>query len=292
MLILDGKKARDARTKSLMKGISALSRAPKLAIIQVGGNPDSALYIEQKKRFGTKIGAVVDHIRFGEGVSADEITKEIDRLNRDASVDGIIVQLPLPPGLDRDSLIARIDPAKDVDGLTPENAKLLADGLPRFVPATAKGVMSLLDFYGESLEGKDVAVLGRSKLVGTPVAEIARARGGRVTVCHSQTPNTKEVTNASNVIIVAIGKPEFIDVSYIKAGAIVIDVGINVVEAQSSKFKVQKLEEEIPRRKIVGDVDFAGVSKVASAISPVPGGVGPMTVLSLFENLLDAAKTA
>lgn len=284
MILLDGKKARDARRDALAEALHGLGFVPTLAIIQVGDNPDSTVYIEQKRKFAEKIGAKAPCFRFPEDASFAELYQKVKALNADASIHGIIIQLPLPRHLDKESLISLIDPMKDVDGLTDENQALLAEGCPRFVPATARGVLSLLDFYGISLTGKSVAVLGRSRLVGAPTALALRARGARVSVCHSQTENTQEITRASDIVIVAIGKPELIGASYIREGAVVVDVGINSLTGP--------LEEEVPRRRVVGDVHFAEISPLASAISPVPGGVGPMTVLSLFENLLDAARMA
>jgi 5,10-methylene-tetrahydrofolate dehydrogenase/methenyl tetrahydrofolate cyclohydrolase len=292
MKLLDGKVARNAHTEELKKGILGLGFSPILAIIQVGDNSDSTLYIEQKKKFAVRIGATARHIKFPERVSFAELSGQVEKLNLDEHVHGIIIQLPLPPHLDREMVVALINPKKDVDGLTPENQALLAGGHPRFVPATARGILSLLDFYKIGIKGKKIAVLGRSRLVGGSTALALTARGGDVTICHSKTTNTREITRASDIVIVAIGKPELIDASYVRDSAVVVDVGINSTETQNSKLKAQKLGEEIPRHRLVGDVDYAGVSKVAGALSPVPGGVGPMTVLSLFENLLDASNTA
>jgi len=284
MIFLDGKIVRDAHTEALKKGIIRLGFSPTLAIIQIGTHPDSTLYIEQKKKFATKIGATARHIQFPESVAFTELQYEINRLNSDDSVSGIIVQLPLPAHLERDRVIQLINPEKDVDGLTDENQSLLAMGKPRFIPATARGIVSLLDFYQIPIGGKNVAVLGRSRLVGGPTALALTARGAHVSVCHSKTTNTREITRGADIVIVAVGKPEFVDTSYIREGSVVVDVGINTISGP--------LDEELPRRKIVGDVLFPEVSKIARAISPVPGGVGPMTVLSLFENLLDASVMA
>jgi 5,10-methylene-tetrahydrofolate dehydrogenase/methenyl tetrahydrofolate cyclohydrolase len=283
MMLLDGKIARDARMKVLKTSFDVLSFVPTLAIIQVGDNPDSTVYIEQKKKFAKKIGTTALHFKFSEDVSYDELSQKVSTLNLDSAIHGIIIQLPLPPHLNKDAVIALVHPKKDVDGLTEENQKLLAEGHPRFVPATARGILTLLDFYGIEIKGARIAVLGRSRLVGGPTTLALRARGAQVSVCHSQTTNTREITNASDIVVVAIGRPEYVDATYIKKGSVVIDVGINSIQGQ-------KLDEEIPQRKVVGDVKFSEVSPLARAISPVPGGVGPMTVLSLFENLLDAAR--
>ena len=282
MILLDGKIARDVRTRALNASFSTLGFVVRLAIVQVGDNPDSTVYIEQKKKFALKIGVTVSHLKFPEDVSFETLSREIQNLNIDSTIHGIIVQLPLPKHLDKEKVIALIYPEKDVDGLTDENQQLLAESHPRFVPATARGILSLLDFYHIPLNGKKVVVLGRSRLVGMPTALAMKSRGALVSVCHSQTLNTREVTLTSDIVIVAIGKPELIDVSYIKKDAVVVDVGINSASGA--------LEEEISKRRVVGDVNFESVVSIVSAISPVPGGVGPMTVLSLFENLLDATK--
>jgi len=267
MIILDGRKARDFYMEKMMVKIRRNGFSPYLAIVQVGDNKSSSSYIEQKKKFGEKIGAVVEHIKFQADVSFEELKNKISSLNTDKKVHGIIVQLPLPIHLDKTSVINLILPEKDVDGLT-SNSK--------FVPATARGIKSILDFYKIPINGKKVAMLGRSALVGAPTAKLFQNSGAIVTVCHSQTPNTKKITSSSDIIIVAIGKPKFLDESYIgKNFPVVVDVGINSFEG-----------------KLVGDVDFEKVSSLVSAITPVPGGVGPMTVLSLFENLVEASDRA
>ncbi|MDO8579551.1 MAG: bifunctional 5,10-methylenetetrahydrofolate dehydrogenase/5,10-methenyltetrahydrofolate cyclohydrolase [bacterium] len=280
--ILDGKIARDFYKKTLIERVKKLSFVPTLSIIQIGDNRESAIYIEQKKNFGLSIGVSVSHIHLPAEATFDEIARIILGENSKSEVSGIIIQSPVPAHLDFLKLVNLIDPKRDVDGLTDENVKLLAEGKPRFVPATARGVMLLLDFYKISVSGKKIAVLGRSRLVGGPIARMLEMEGANVTVCHSKTANTREITKQSDIVIVAVGKPEFIDRSYVRDGAIVIDVGINSVYGE-------KLEEEIPKRKLVGDVDFGNIFAVVSAITPVPGGVGPMTVLSLFDNLISAS---
>lgn len=272
-LILDGKVARDFYKKALIERVAKLSLVPTLSIIQIGDNKESSIYIEQKKKFGLSIGVKVSHIHLPKAVSFDEIKKTIQSLNSDREVSGIIIQSPVPAHLDFIKLVNLIDPKKDVDGLTDENQKLLVEGKPRFIPATARGVMLLLDFYKIPVSGKKVTVIGRSRLVGGPIAKVMEMKGANVTVCHSKTPNTAEITRQSDIVITAVGKPEFIDHSYIKKGGVIIDVGISGLIGISG---------------LKGDVNFADVSTVVSAISPVPGGVGPMTVLSLFDNLVSA----
>jgi len=267
MILLDGKKARDFYAQILAAKIRTLGFSPHLAIIQVGDNPSSTSYINQKKKFGEKIGATVEHIAFPANVPFDELKKNILDLNGDKKTNGIIVQLPLPTHLDKKAVIDLIIPKKDVDGLT-ENSK--------FVPATARGVKSLLDFYDIAVKGKKVAVLGRSELVGKPTAKCMENSGAFVTVCHSQTANTREVTKSSDIIIVAIGKAKLVDETYVGENSpVVVDIGLSSLCG-----------------KLAGDVDFEKVKKLVSAITPVPGGVGPMTVLSLFENLVLAAEEA
>lgn len=277
-LILDGRKARDFYKAQLVLRVEKLRArgvAPRLAIIQVGDNRESAIYIEQKKKFGAGIGARVDHIQLPESSSQADLAARVSELNSDQAVHGIIVQMPVPAHLDRVALMNLVDPKKDVDGLTDE---------PLFTPATARGVMALLDFYGIEVRAKKAAVLGRSRLVGRPIAELLRRRGAEVTVCHSKTEDVPAITHTADIIVAAAGKPRLVDASYIGSPAtVIVDVGINTIAGE-------KLEEEVPKRRIVGDVDFDSVSPRVAAISPVPGGVGPMTVLSLFDNLVSAAE--
>ncbi|MBI5134405.1 MAG: bifunctional 5,10-methylenetetrahydrofolate dehydrogenase/5,10-methenyltetrahydrofolate cyclohydrolase [Candidatus Taylorbacteria bacterium] len=282
-LILDGKKARDSYKSRLIERVGALSCTPTLALVQIGDNRESTIYIEQKKKFGQTIGAHTEHIHLPENATENSISSRILALNRRDDVHGIIIQLPLPAHLDRLSLINLIDPEKDVDGLTDENQRLLEEGTPRHIPATAKGVSLLLDFYGISPAGKKAVVFGRSRLVGHPAAKLLEMKGADVSVCHSKTEDPEKISKTANILVVAVGKPGLIGARHVKEGAVVIDVGINSVSGA-------KLEEEIPKRKIVGDVDFEAVQSLASAISPVPGGVGPMTVLSLFDNLISSAE--
>ena len=284
-LILDGKIARDFYKKALVERVGRLSCVPALSIIQIGDDKESSVYIEQKKKFGLSIGVKVYHIKLSTDVTFDEVADVVKRENSNREISGIIIQSPVPEHLDFIKLVNLIDPKRDVDGLTDENQELLAEGKPRFVPATAHGVMLLLDFYKIPVLGKKVSVVGRSRLVGGPIAKVMGMKGANVTVCHSKTPNTAEITRQSDIVIVAVGRPEFINRSYIGEGAVVIDVGINSVYGEYS----EKLEEEIPKRKLTGDVDFSNVFDIVSAITPVPSGVGPMTVLSLFDNLVSAS---
>lgn len=271
MVLLDGKKAREHYTLSLKEKISKLSFSPCLVIIQVGNRADSDAFIKAKKTFANKIGAKEIHVKFEENVSQKEIEDTIKKYNADKSVNGIIVQLPLPTHLNPDEIIDFIDPNKDIDGLTSKTI---------FMPATARGISQLFDFYNIDPSGKSVTVIGRSKLVGTPIANMCRSRNAIVTVCHRETPDIPSITKKADIVIVAIGQPKHIDASYFSANKsidqIVIDVGIT-----------RDLEEGL-----VGDVDFEKVKDLVAMISPVPGGVGAMTVLALFENLVDSCYNA
>lgn len=282
-LILSGLVARDFYTGKLIERVKALKTKPILAILQIGNKEESNIYIEQKKKFGESIGVNVKHICFDENVSLDVLKKEINKLNVDKKVNGIILQLPTPPNFDFQSAINIIDPKKDVDGLTVTQRDLLFAGKNCFVPATAQGILSLLNFYNISVSSLKVAVLGRSRLVGTPIAQVLKNSGAIVTVCHSKTENTKKITKTSDLIIVAVGNIHMVDASYISSGQVIIDVGINTIAGSH-------LEDEMPYKKISGDVAFEAVLPKVSAISPVPGGVGPMTVLSLFENVVSARE--
>lgn len=283
MLILDGKKVREVHAARLVERVRALPCQPTLALFQVGDNRESNVYIAQKKRFAESIGARVIHRRFDEAVSFSTLADAVRADNGDDSIHGIIIQLPLPSHINKDNLIDVIDSRKDVDGLTSESQRLLGEGNPVFVPATARAILLILDFYGIEVKDKRVAVLGRSKLVGSPAARLLALRGADVSVCHSQTSNANEISRSADIVVVAIGKPELIGPDYFKPGAIVVDVGINSVIGEV-------FENEVPRRKLVGDVDHRAVESLISAITPVPGGVGPVTVLSLFDTLVESAE--
>ncbi len=263
MLLLDGKKVREHYIPLLMERIKKLSFSPCLVIIQVGDRADSDAFIKAKKSFAQKIGAQEIHVKLDEKVTQAEVLQQIQKHNNDEEVQGIIVQLPLPSHLDPDIIINSIDPKKDTDGLTPQAI---------FMPATARGIRDLLKFYQVELVGKKVTVVGQSKLVGKPIAEMCKKEGAIVTVCDSKTTELEEKTKNTNILIVAIGKPLFIDEKYVSKGQIIIDVGIT------------RAADNV----LHGDVDFEKVKDIVNAITPVPGGVGQMTVLALFENLVEA----
>ncbi len=277
--ILEAKTIRDEAINRLKKEVEGFSLKPTLAIIQIGDNEESGAYIKQKKIFAEKIGAVVKHLEFSADVTQNQIINEIKNLNQDKTVHGIIVQLPLPKNFNEYEIIETIDSSKDVDGLTSISWKFLgqnsAEGL---VPATAQGILNLLNYYHIDLAGKHIVIVGRSMLVGKPTALLMINHNATVTIAHSQTKNLQEITKQADILIVAIGKPKFIDASYVREGQIIIDVGINV-GMNSDKKKV-----------LCGDVNFEEVKDIVSAISPVPGGVGLMTVSALFENLIKAQQ--
>ncbi len=279
--IIDGRKTRDLLVPKLIGRIKALSYVPKLAIIQVGNRSDSTLFINSKKSFAKKIGITDVHTQVDEDVSEKELLEIIQRYNEDKSVNGIIVQLPLPENINLDLIIDSIDPKKDVDALTASKVKYWLEGRKDSIyPATARGVRTLLKEYKINLSGKKVTIIGRSMLVGKPLAMMCLSENATVSICHSGTLNLEEYTKSADIIIVATGKPDLVGAKHVKAGQIIIDVGINTIMGE-------KLDDEIATKKLIGDVDFEAVKDIVEAITPVPGGVGPMTVVSLFENLLD-----
>ena len=333
--ILDGKIVRDKIAEDLKSKISlrardpspnqrfsetgGLSRRPKLVIIQVGDLPESNTYIRQKVLFGQKIGAIIDHQKLPSDVSQEKLIRELLTINREPSIHGIIIQQPLPQSLDKNKVINTIDPTKDVDGQTAANIKFLFEGKTQpgdtpgvllaaseltpgvisngYIPATTRGIFTLLDYYKILVEGKHIVVVGRSTLVGKPTALLALNKNATVTICHSKTQDLPAITKTADILIVAAGQPKLITKDHVGKNQVVIDVGINVIKSHSNlrgydtpTSQVDKIqpESEPTDRKLVGDVDFDSVSKVVAAISPVPGGIGPMTVASLFQNLLQA----
>jgi len=248
-------------------------RIPQLVTVIVGDDPASEVYVAGKHRACKEVGLRSAHHGLPAETSEAELLELVEQLNRDEDVDGILVQLPVPDHIDSDRVVATIDPAKDVDGLTPVNAGLLAHGMPGLVSCTPAGVMELLRHEGVELEGAEAVVVGRSKLVGVPVARLLLAANATVTTCHSRTRDLPVVCSRADVLIAAVGVPRLLGADAIKPDAIVIDVGINRTEDG-----------------LVGDVDFEAAQEVAAAITPVPGGVGPMTVAMLLVNTLAAAR--
>lgn len=278
--ILDGAAVRDVLRHGMKEALGHLIAfdpsvpRPGLLIIQVGDKKESATYIRIKKTYGEYVGVRVEHIHLPAESTFEDVVSVIEKANGDGATHGIILQLPLPAHLHDSTsrIIDRISPAKDVDGLTSTSTALLHAGKPGFVPATAKGVMTLLDFYGIECSGKKVVVMGRSALVGSPIAHLLKARGAHVAVVHSATKNPTAITQTADILIVAIGKPHLVDDRYVKPGQVIVDVGITVNED----------------KRIEGDVDVASVAGIVAHYSPVPGGVGPLTVASLFENVFQA----
>ena len=245
---------------------------PHLAVVLVGENPASQVYVRNKENGCIKAGIRSTVIRLDENCTQEELEKTVIALNEDASVHGILVQLPLPKHLDEASVLRLIDPDKDVDGFHAMNSGRLMNGQPGFVPCTPLGVMKLLESYGIDPNGKHAVVIGRSNIVGKPMAMLLLQANATVTICHSRTQNLAEMTRQADILVAAVGRANFVTADMVKPGAAVIDVGINRVDG-----------------KIVGDVDFDAVSDVAGYITPVPGGVGQMTIAMLLANTLDAA---
>jgi methylenetetrahydrofolate dehydrogenase (NADP+) / methenyltetrahydrofolate cyclohydrolase len=248
-------------------------RVPTLATVIVGDDPASEIYVRNKHRACEEVGMGSVHHGLAGETSEAELLELVGELGRNPEVDGILVQLPVPEQIDPDAVVAAIDPAKDVDGLTPLNAGLLAHGTPGLVPCTPGGVMELLRHEGLDLEGAEAVVVGRSKLVGVPVARLLLLANATVTVCHSHTRDLDAVCRRADVLVAAVGVPKLLGASAVKPGATVIDVGMN------------RLEEGL-----CGDVDYEAATEVAGALTPVPGGVGPMTIAMLLVNTLQAAR--
>ena len=245
---------------------------PHLAVVLVGENPASQVYVRNKENGCIKVGIRSTVIRLEESCTQEELEKTVSSLNEDASVHGILVQLPLPKHLDEARVLRLIEPDKDVDGFHAMNSGRLMNGQQGFVPCTPLGVMKLLESYGINPAGKHAVVIGRSNIVGKPMAMLLLQANATVTICHSRTQNLAEITRQADILVAAVGRANFVTADMVKPGATVIDVGINRVDG-----------------KIVGDVDFDAVSEVAGHITPVPGGVGQMTIAMLLANTLDAA---
>lgn len=277
--IIDGKSVSQSVLKQVAREVTKLKRGgiyPKLAFILVGKNPGSLAYVGQKEKACEKTGILYEHIGFPETVSEKKLLQTISKLNRDKKVHGILVQLPLPSHIDPRPIIRAIDPRKDVDGFHAVNeGRLFLNDPPFLSPCTPTGVMKLLHAYKIQIEGKYAVVVGKSNIVGKPLALMLLNAGATVTVCHSKTKNTAEITRKADILCVAAGVPSLIKGNMVKKGCTVIDVGFTRVGG-----------------KILGDVLFDSVKKKASFITPVPGGVGPMTVACLMENVVKAAKQA
>ncbi|HEY6136329.1 MAG TPA: bifunctional 5,10-methylenetetrahydrofolate dehydrogenase/5,10-methenyltetrahydrofolate cyclohydrolase [Thermoanaerobaculia bacterium] len=279
-MIIDGKAVAKVTEDEVREAIARLGFAPGLVAVRVGNDPASEIYVRNKARKAQELGLRGTELIFDAAMSEAALLAEVDRLNRDGEVDGILVQLPLPRQIDPRKVIEAIDPAKDVDGFHPVNVGLLHLGRPTLAPCTPAGVIRLLDSAGIAIEGARAVVIGRSDIVGKPVAALLLARHATVTICHSRTRDLPAVAREADIVIAAIGKPHFVTAEMVKPGAAVIDVGINRVPSTLTKSGYAT----------VGDVDFARVKDVAGAITPVPGGVGPMTIAMLMKNTVTAAE--
>ncbi len=274
-IILDGKKLRDKIFENLKQRLNNMSEKPTLAVILVGDDPASQIYVKNKKKTAENLGINSIVINYPSDISENILLDKIQELNNDNKITAILVQLPLPKHIDKFKIIDAIAPEKDVDGLTPYNSgKLFAGEEPYVYPCTPKGILLLLDEYNIELEGKHVVVIGRSNLVGKPVAQMLLNRNATVTMCHSHTKNLSDITKTADIVVSAVGK-NIIGEKILKSDCVVVDVGI---------FKDVN-------GKICGDVDFASASKIAAYISPVPGGVGPMTIASLMLNTVELADS-
>ncbi len=274
-VIIDGKRISAEIKDELKQEVAELNSQGKritLAVIQVGADPASCVYVGNKKKACAYIGIDSEAYELPEETTQDELLSLIAKLNQDKRINGILVQLPLPKHIDEDTVIRAIDPAKDVDGFHPQSVGALSIGQPGFVSCTPAGIIELLKRSDIEISGRECVVIGRSNIVGKPMAMLLLRENGTVTVCHSKTRDLREVTKRADILVVAIGKPKMIDASYVKEGAVVIDVGIHRNE----------------NNKLCGDVDFDSVEPIASAITPVPGGVGPMTIAMLMKNCVNA----
>ena len=294
-MILDGKHIAQTIRAELREQVASIVskglRAPKLAVVIVGHNPASETYVANKIKACAEVGIEAERVALEAEITEEELLAEVERLNRDASVDGFIVQLPLPEHINESAVLSAIDYRKDVDGLTPENVGRTVQGLPSLVSATPRGIRELLARYDIQTEGKHVVVIGRSNIVGKPIAMLLMQRpylslpgmsasslgDATVTICHSKTRDLEAICQTADIIIVAAGVPNLLTANMVREGVVVIDVGIN------------RVEDDSPRGyHLVGDVDFENVAPKASFITPVPGGVGPMTIVSLLQNTLQA----
>ena len=275
--VIDGKAVAAAVRERVKVDVAAYKeetgRTPGLATVLVGDDPASEIYVANKRRTTEEVGMRSIHHGPEASIREEELLDLVRELGEDDEVDGILVQLPLPAHIDSDAIVQALDPRKDVDGLTPVNAGLLAHGTPGLVPCTPAGVMELLAHEGVELEGAEAVVVGRSKLVGVPVARLLLAANATVTICHSRTRDLDATCRRADVLVAAVGVPRLLGAEGVKPGAVVIDVGMN------------RLEDGL-----AGDVDYEAAAEVAAAITPVPGGVGPMTIAMLLSNTLQAAR--
>ncbi|MCM3762754.1 bifunctional methylenetetrahydrofolate dehydrogenase/methenyltetrahydrofolate cyclohydrolase FolD [Alkalihalobacillus oceani] len=275
-MLLNGKELAQKKREQLKHDVEALTqhhRQPGLAVILVGEDPASTTYVRSKQKACEQAGIYSVLIKKDDTISEEELLNEIDRLNEDPKIDGILVQLPIPEHISEQAVIERIHPDKDVDGFHPINIGKMMTGEETFLPCTPYGVIEMLKEAKIEIAGKHAVIVGRSNIVGKPVGQLLLNENATVTYCHSRTKNLREMTKQADILIVAIGRPNFIEAADVKPGAVVVDVGINRVDG-----------------KLCGDVDFEGVKEVASHLTPVPGGVGPMTITMLLENTVQSAR--
>ena len=292
--LIDGKAVARQIEQEVVDGISRLGFKPGLVAVRVGNDPASEIYVRNKAKKARELGLEGNELVFPETMSEAELLAEVDRLNQDDTVDGILVQLPLPKQIDSRKVIDAIHPAKDVDGFHPMSVGMLHLGRPALVPCTPAGVIRLIESTGETIEGKHAVVIGRSDIVGKPMGALLLQRNATVTICHSRTRDLAGVARQADILVAAIGRPILVTADFVKPGAIVIDVGMNRVGpefAASLAHDAEKLRLlEKNGSVLLGDVDFARVRERASWITPVPGGVGPMTIAMLMKNTVTAAE--
>jgi len=290
MNIIDGKEIASQIKLEIAKEVEILlnkgENAPHLAVIIVGNEGASQTYVANKEKSSKEVGFISSVYKYPENISEQELLNSIEFINNDEDIDGLLVQLPLPKHISEQKVINKISPKKDIDGFHPENLGKLILGQNTYTPATPYGIMLLLEKSNIQTEGKNAVIVGRSNIVGTPISLLLSRNTNpgncTVTICHSKTKNLKEICQTADILIVAIGKPEMITAEYIKKDAVVIDVGIHRIEDSS----------KLSGFRLVGDVKFDEVSKIASFITPVPGGVGPMTIAALMKNTLTAKKNS
>jgi len=276
--LIDGKKVSEDTREEIAKGVEELKSSsgitPGLAAVLVGDNPASEIYVRNKRKACEKVGIYSEEHKLPESTTEEELLELVKKLNNDDNIHGILVQLPLPDHINETNILRTVTPLKDVDGFHPENVGRLVEGNPRFISCTPYGIIKMLEYYNIDIKGKEAVIVGRSNIVGKPVGMLLLHRHATVTTCHSRTRDLGEVTRRADILVAAIGRANFITADMVKEGAVVIDVGINRKEDG----------------KLTGDVDFENVKEKASFITPVPGGVGPMTIAMLLWNTLESAK--
>jgi len=276
--LIDGKKVSEDTRAEIAKGIEELKESsgitPGLAAVFVGDDPASEIYVKNKRKACEKVGIYSEEHKLSAETTEQELLEVVNKLNNDDKIHGILVQLPLPTHINGTNILRTVSPFKDVDGFHPENVGRLVEGNPRFISCTPYGIIKMLDYYNIEIKGAEAVVVGRSNIVGKPVGMLLLHRHATVTTCHSKTKDLKEVTKRADILVAAIGRANFITEDMVKEGVVIIDVGINRND----------------EGKITGDVDFAAVKDKASYITPVPGGVGPMTITMLLWNTLESAK--